>query len=182
MGGWSRSGLCDACFITSISGKISSSTYFTCDLDASSLFAVKSWASLLLPQRSKLERNFPSKHRKCEPGAERENWWKVIYIIQNQELNQDGLLKSYQINQQSSPLLILWIAGVEANIWEGAGQGRVNIFFWNGVTLMALFVVTKIVMGLMEQNREHLKQSKGLKLHKAQQTTPRVILKSCCQK
>lgn len=47
---------------------------------------------------------------------------------------------------------------------------------------MALFVVTKIVMGLMEQNREHLKQSKGLKLHKAQQTTPRVILKSCCQK
>lgn len=47
---------------------------------------------------------------------------------------------------------------------------------------MALFVVTKIVMGLIEQNREHFKQSKSFKLHKAQQTTPRVDLKSCCQK
>lgn len=47
---------------------------------------------------------------------------------------------------------------------------------------MALFVVTKIVMGLIQGNREHLKQSKSLKLHKAQQTTPCVVLKNCCQK
>lgn len=61
-------------------------------------------------------------------------------------------------------------------------KGLTFFFFLNGVTLMALFVVTEIVMGLIKQNREHFKQSKSSKPRKAQQTTPRVVLKSCCQK
>lgn len=37
---------------------------------------------------------FPANTKKSEPGTERENCWKLLYIIQNQELNQDGLLES----------------------------------------------------------------------------------------
>lgn len=73
-------------------------------------------------QRSKLAGNFPSKYRKCEPEAEKENWWKLLYIIQNQELNQDGLLKSYQTNQQRSSSLNCWSWSKSLRqCWAGKG-------------------------------------------------------------